>query len=84
MLQPSGHLCGPPLDSLQQFHVFPMLGNLELDTVLEVSAPTQKNGVEGENHLPQPAGYTSFDAAMIGLTLGLHCAVSLLSSNPQD
>ena len=34
MLQPSDHLCGPPLDSLQQVHVLLMLGAPELNTVL--------------------------------------------------
>ncbi|GAB0204266.1 hypothetical protein GRJ2_002892200 [Grus japonensis] len=35
VLQPSDQLCGPPLDSLQQLHVSPLLGPPELDTVLQ-------------------------------------------------
>ena len=34
VLQPSDRLCGPPLDPLQQLHIFPVLGALDLDTVL--------------------------------------------------
>ncbi|KAK4825808.1 hypothetical protein QYF61_002413 [Mycteria americana] len=35
VLQPSDHFCGPPLDSLQQVHVFPVLRAPELDAVLQ-------------------------------------------------
>ncbi|KAK4821092.1 hypothetical protein QYF61_013420 [Mycteria americana] len=35
VLQPSDHLRGPPLDSLQQLHVLLMLGAPELNTVLQ-------------------------------------------------
>ncbi|PKU45367.1 hypothetical protein llap_4311 [Limosa lapponica baueri] len=35
MLQPSDHLCGPPLDLFQQVHVLLMLGAPELDAVLQ-------------------------------------------------
>ncbi|KAK4829035.1 hypothetical protein QYF61_001840 [Mycteria americana] len=35
VLQPSDHLCGPPLDLLQQLHVFPVLRAPELDAVLQ-------------------------------------------------
>ncbi|KAK4813670.1 hypothetical protein QYF61_017637, partial [Mycteria americana] len=45
VLQPSHHLRGPPLDSLQQVHVLLMLGAPELDTVLQVGS--HKSGVEG-------------------------------------
>ncbi|KAK4825848.1 hypothetical protein QYF61_003099 [Mycteria americana] len=31
----SNHFCGPPLDLLQQLHVFPVLRTPELDTVLQ-------------------------------------------------
>lgn len=39
-----------------QVHVLLILGDPQMDTVLQ-------SRVEGENHLPQPAGHTSFDAA---------------------
>ena len=47
MLQPSDHFCGPPLDPLQQVHVFPVLGAPELGrrTPDEVS-PEQSRGAE--------------------------------------
>ncbi|KAK4816040.1 hypothetical protein QYF61_011048 [Mycteria americana] len=37
VLQPLDHLRGPPLDPLEQVHVFLMLGALELDAVLQRS-----------------------------------------------
>ncbi|KAK4816418.1 hypothetical protein QYF61_016854 [Mycteria americana] len=61
VLQPSDHFCGPPLDPLQQVHVFPVLRAPELDAGLQVGS--HQSGVEGQNHLPRPAGYISFDAA---------------------
>ncbi|KAK4829379.1 hypothetical protein QYF61_003719, partial [Mycteria americana] len=61
VLQPSDNFCGPPLDSLQQVHVFPVQGTPELDAVLQVGS--HQSRVEGQNHLPQPAGLASFDAA---------------------
>ncbi|KAK4812888.1 LOW QUALITY PROTEIN: hypothetical protein QYF61_024244 [Mycteria americana] len=39
VLQPSDHLHGPPLDSLQQVHVLLMLGSPELDAVLQDFIP---------------------------------------------
>ncbi|KAK4823668.1 hypothetical protein QYF61_005639 [Mycteria americana] len=57
----SDHFCGPRLDPLQQVHVFPVLRTPELDGVLQVGS--HKSRVEGQNHLPRPAGHTSFDAA---------------------
>ncbi|PKU35584.1 nipped-bhypothetical protein [Limosa lapponica baueri] len=54
-------LCGLPLEMLQQDHVLLMLGPLELDTVLQVGS--HQCGVEGQNHLPLPAGHASSDAA---------------------
>jgi len=50
-----------PLDLLQQIHVLLMLGDQELDTRLEVGS--HKSRVEGQNHLPRPAGHAAFDAA---------------------
>jgi len=38
VLQHSDHLCGPPLDLLQQLHVFLVLGAPELDAVLQVGS----------------------------------------------
>ncbi|KAK4832092.1 hypothetical protein QYF61_020707 [Mycteria americana] len=61
VLQPSDPLHGPPLDSFQQVHVLLMLGAPELNAVLRVGS--HESGVEGENHLPRPAGPASFDAA---------------------
>ena len=61
VFQPSDHFCGPPLDPLQQVHVLLMLGAPELNAILQVGS--HKSRVEGENHLPQPAGHTSFHAA---------------------
>ncbi|GAB0205260.1 hypothetical protein GRJ2_002991600 [Grus japonensis] len=76
VLQPSDHLHGPPLDSLQQLHVSPVLGTPDLDTVLQVES--HKSRVEGQNHLPRPAGHTSFDAAQD--TVGfLGCKRTLLA-----
>jgi len=72
MLQPLDHLCGPPLDLLQQFHVLLVLRAPELDAGLQVDS--HQSGVEGQNQLPRPAGHTSLDAAqdMVGL-LGCEC-----------
>ncbi|KAK4815585.1 hypothetical protein QYF61_004800 [Mycteria americana] len=61
VFHPSDHFCGPPLDPLQQVHVFPVLRAPELDAVLQVGS--HQSGGEGQNHLPRPAGHTSFDAA---------------------
>jgi len=60
-LQPSDHLCGPPLDPLQHIHVLLMLGAPELDAGLQVGS--HQSGAEGQNPLPQPAGHASLDAA---------------------
>ncbi|KAK4811172.1 hypothetical protein QYF61_019803 [Mycteria americana] len=55
-------------------HVFLVLGTPKLDAVLQVGS--QESGVEGENHLPRPAGHASFDAAQdtIGF-LGCECTL---------
>ncbi|KAK4816463.1 hypothetical protein QYF61_017191 [Mycteria americana] len=67
VFHPPDHFRGPPLDPLQQVHVFPVLRAPELDAVLQVGS--QQRGVKGQNHLPRPAGHASFDAAqdMVGL-----------------
>ncbi|KAK4829041.1 hypothetical protein QYF61_001846 [Mycteria americana] len=61
VLQPSDHFHGLPLDPLQQLHVFPVLRAPELDAVLQVGS--HQSRVEGQNHLPRPAGHAAFDAA---------------------
>ncbi|KAK4824277.1 hypothetical protein QYF61_012837 [Mycteria americana] len=61
VFQPSDHFCGPPLDPLQQVHVFPVLRTPELDAVLQVGS--HQRGAEGQYHLPRPAGHASFGAA---------------------
>ncbi|KAK4811312.1 LOW QUALITY PROTEIN: hypothetical protein QYF61_024448 [Mycteria americana] len=61
VFQPSDHFRGPPLDPLQQLHVFRVLRAPELDAVLQVRS--HQSGVEGQNPLPRPAGHASFDAA---------------------
>ncbi|KAK4831083.1 hypothetical protein QYF61_015281 [Mycteria americana] len=74
VFHPSDHFCGPPLDPLQQVHVFPVLRAPELDAVLQVGS--HQSRVEGQNHLPRPAGHASFDAAWdtVGL-LGCECTL---------
>jgi len=62
VLQPSGHFCGPPLCPLQQCRVFLVLrAHPELDAGLQVGS--HQSRVEGQNHLPPPAGHPSLDAA---------------------
>ncbi|KAK4830385.1 hypothetical protein QYF61_010612 [Mycteria americana] len=61
VFHPSDHFHGPPLDLLQQVHVFPALRTPGLDTVLQVGS--HQSRAEGENHLPRPAGHASFGAA---------------------
>ncbi|KAK4810749.1 hypothetical protein QYF61_007723 [Mycteria americana] len=39
VFHPSDHFCGPPLDPLQQVHVFPVLRTPELDAVLQCTLP---------------------------------------------
>jgi len=53
VLQPSSHLCGPPMDSLQQLHVLLVLGDSRTDTVLQVGVESR---IEGQNHLLPSAG----------------------------
>ena len=61
VFHPSDHFCGPPLDPLQQLHVLIVLGDAELDAVLQMRC--HQSRAKGQNHLPQPAGCASFDAA---------------------
>ena len=58
VLQPSDHLCGPPLDPLQQLHIFPVLGAPDLDAVLKMGP--HKSRAERDSHLPVPAGHPFF------------------------
>jgi len=74
VLQPSDLLCGPPLDPLQQFHVFLVLRAPELDTGLQVGSHQCR--AEGQNPLSRPAGHAAFGAAqdMAGF-LGCKCTL---------
>jgi len=76
VLQPSDHLCGPPLDPLQQLHVLLVLRAPELDAGLQVGSLQSR--VEGWNHLPRPAGHTSLDAAQDMFAL-LGCMMVLIT-----
>ena len=71
----SGVLC-PDVDTSEEVHISPIMKTPNLDTVLQVR-PHQCR-VEGQYHLPQPAGHTSFDAAqdMVGF---LGCEGTLLA-----
>jgi len=64
----------PPLDLLHQVHVLPVLRAPQLDAGLQVGS--HQSRIEGQNHLPCPAGHTSLDAAqdMVG---SLGCERSL-------
>ncbi|KAK4806933.1 hypothetical protein QYF61_027300 [Mycteria americana] len=46
VFQPSDHFCGPPLDPLQQVHVFLVLGDPELDAVLQDCTPWKRPVLE--------------------------------------
>jgi len=65
-----------PLGLLQQIHVFPVLRAPELDAGLQVGS--HQSGVEGQNHLPRPAGHTAFDAAQDTIHV-LGCKRTLLA-----
>ncbi|KAK4823229.1 hypothetical protein QYF61_027570, partial [Mycteria americana] len=59
VFQPSDHFHGPPLDPLQQVHVFLVLGTPELDAVLQAQEVegvevTQIQAVEEEQEVPTP------------------------------
>lgn len=60
VIQLPDNFCGPPLDLLSEVHAFPSLKTPELDTILQVGS--HETGVEEQNHLPRPAGHSSFDA----------------------
>ena len=65
------------LDLPQQLHVLLVLGAPELNTVLQVGS--HESRVEGQNHLPEPAGHTSLDATQD--TVGLLSCKRTLSSH---
>ncbi|KAK4815207.1 hypothetical protein QYF61_021826 [Mycteria americana] len=79
VLQPSDHVCGPPLDPLQQLHVLLVLRTPELDTALQVRS--HQSRAEGQNHLPRPAGHAALDAAQD--TVGLLGCEHTLSARVQ-
>ena len=53
VFQPSDHCCGPPLDLLQQVHVFPVLRAPELDAGLPGRGVSPELG-RGAESLPSP------------------------------
>ena len=77
MFHPSDHLSGPPLDPLQELHVFSALRMPELDTGFQVGSHQSK--IERQKHLPQPVVCSAFHEAqnMIGL---FGCKHTLLAS----
>ena len=75
---PFDDFCDPPLDTLQQFYVSPLLRTPHLDAVLQVK--THQDRVEGQDHLPQRAGHGSLDA--VHNTVGfLGCEGTLLAGS---
>jgi len=87
VFHPSDRFCGPPLDLIQQVHVFPVLRAPELGSGLQVES--HQSGVGRQSHLPGRAGYAAFDAAqdMVGL-LGCECMLLghvelLINQHPQ-
>jgi len=67
VLQPE-HLCGPPLDPLQQLYSFLLLGASGLDVVLQMQP--HEGRVEGDSHLPYSAVHPSFDAVSVRTVQG--------------
>jgi len=74
-----GSFLWPPLDPLQQVHVFPVLRAPQLGAGLQ--AGSHQSGVEGQNPLPRPAGHAAFDAARD--TVGLLCCEHILPGHVQ-
>ena len=58
VIHPLNHFCGFPLDMLQQVHISHVLRTPHL-----VAVRSYQCRVEGQHHLPCPAGHTSLDAA---------------------
>lgn len=84
MLQSFNHPCSPSLDSLQYVHVSHILGSPELDTGLQM-VPHQC-WLEGQDHMPQPAGSAFPDTAQTLLaafaTRAHCCLIFSLSTRP--
>ena len=74
VLQPLDHPCGPPLDHLQQLHIFPVLEAPDLDAVCQLGPHKGRTGED--SRLSCLAGQTSSDGAhdTIGL-LGCKCTL---------
>jgi len=53
------HFCGPPLDMLKQVYFSLVLNTSHLVIVLQLRSHQLR--AEGQEHLPQPADYASFD-----------------------
>jgi len=66
----------PPLDLLQQLHIFLVLGAPGLDPVLQLGPHNVR--AERDKHLPLPAGHPSLDAAQDTAGL-LDCKCTLLA-----
>ena len=85
VFHPLDHFCSSPLDVLQQVHVSPTIRTPHLDTILQLRP--HQHRAEGQDHLLQPAGHSSFDTAqdMVGFLFYGWCArahVWLMSSLP--
>jgi len=78
VLHPSDDFCGPPLDPLQNACVILVLRAPELDAGLQVGS--HQSRVEGQNHLPRPAGHTSLDAAQDAVGKNGFCKFKVLSN----
>ena len=76
---PLDHFCGPLLDALQHVLVPPVLRTPHLDAVLQVRSHQCR--AEGQDHLPCPAGHTSFDAAQV--TIGFLSYKGILLAHAQ-
>jgi len=62
VLHPLGHFCGPPLDTLQQVHVSPVLSTPHLDAVLQVrSHSAEQRGTSPPCH----SGHAALDVAQV-------------------
>ena len=70
VLQHSDNLCGPPLDPVQQLHIFPVLGDPNLDTVLQMGP--HEGRVKRDNQLPVPEA--SLKLNTFGLFLSHSCS----------
>ena len=76
VFHPLDHFCGPPLDTLQQVRVSPVLRTPPRDAVLQ--GRSHQCRVGGQDHLPRPTGCPFFDAAK-GMADFLGCEGTLLA-----